>query len=319
MFVLDGRLKPVDRLAFSPDGNILAVAGGDRKPMYLWRLDDPSRPQHRLSLRLDLSRWVFAFNPRDGSLIVAQDTEVICFDPTTGGEIWRIEPAMYRVISGLSISATGEQMAIGFLYQIQDPPVGGYQIWRLNGAALPTQLGKTGSPDLAMSRGVAYLHPDNRFVTAEDHINTTLTKRTEQKHAQLVVLDAATGERMLSVISMYQMIDEVIADPTGVWVAGRCGAAILVWAAVQFDQPPAKIANTNRKHFTGVAFHPSGRYLAATSNDATVKFYDTATRQMAKAFTWSIGRLRSIAFSPDGLLAAAGSDSGKIIVWDVDL
>jgi hypothetical protein len=29
-----------------------------------------------------------------------------------------------------------------------------------------------------------------------------------------------------------------------------------------------------RQHFTGLAFHPSGRFLAATSNDATVKLYD---------------------------------------------
>ena len=79
------------------------------------------------------------------------------------------------------------------------------------------------------------------------------------------------------------------------------------------------IKNDSKKHFTGVAFHPSGKYLAATSNDATVKLYDTTTWAVARTFTWDIGKMRSIAFSPDGTLAAAGSDSGKVVVWDVDV
>lgn len=78
------------------------------------------------------------------------------------------------------------------------------------------------------------------------------------------------------------------------------------------------VVNDSKKHFTGVAFHPSGQYLAATSNDETVKLYDTATWQLAKTFTWNVGRLRSVAFSPDGALAAVGSDRGQVVVWDVD-
>jgi WD40 repeat protein len=77
--------------------------------------------------------------------------------------------------------------------------------------------------------------------------------------------------------------------------------------------------NDSTHQFTGLAFHPSGRYLAATNNDETVKLYDTQSWELAKTYTWDIGRMRSIAFSPDGTLAAAGSDTGKVVVWDVDL
>jgi WD40 repeat protein len=103
------------------------------------------------------------------------------------------------------------------------------------------------------------------------------------------------------------------------WVAARSAGRIAVYQSEAFAAPPKLIKNDGRKHFTGIAFHPSGRYLAATSNDETVKLYDTTTWEVARTFTWDIGRMRSIAFSPDGALAAAGSDKGKVVVWDVDL
>jgi len=66
--------------------------------------------------------------------------------------------------------------------------------------------------------------------------------------------------------------------------------------------------------------HGKGAFvLGATSNDKTVKLYDIASGQISQTFTWDIGRMRSVAFSPDGLLAAAGSDTGKVVVWDVDV
>jgi hypothetical protein len=37
-----------------------------------------------------------------------------------------------------------------------------------------------------------------------------------------------------------------------------------------------------------------------------------------RAYTWKLGKLRSIAFSADGTLAAAGTGKGQV-VWDVDL
>jgi WD40 repeat protein len=49
-----------------------------------------------------------------------------------------------------------------------------------------------------------------------------------------------------------------------------------------------------------------------------VKASSTATWRVLRSFDWDIGKLRSVAFSPDGMLAAAGGDKGKVVVWDVD-
>jgi len=107
-------------------------------------------------------------------------------------------------------------------------------------------------------------------------------------------------------------------SPDGAWLIAQTGPSLYVRETANLNREPRKIRN-GKLHFTALAFHPSGRYLAATSNDQTVKLYDTQSWELSKTFTWDIGRMRSIAFSPDGMLAAAGSDTGKVVVWDVDL
>jgi WD40 repeat protein len=134
-----------------------------------------------------------------------------------------------------------------------------------------------------------------------------------------VTRDASNGE-LLSEVS--RSLDDRFLAPTLSWdrrlIAARRAGWIGVFRADHMEAEPVTFHNDNRKEITALAFHPSGRFLAATSNDNTVKLFDTGTWKMASAFNWNIGRLHSLAFSPDGMLAAAGGDKGKIVLWDVD-
>lgn len=113
--------------------------------------------------------------------------------------------------------------------------------------------------------------------------------------------------------------DQMALSPDGSAVACRTRNTIRIYPAAGGWGAVPVITNDGKQHFTGIAYHPSGRLLAATSNDKTVKLYDVATGLLTTTYTWDIGRMRSIAFSPDGLLAAAGSDTGKVVIWDVDV
>ena len=42
------------------------------------------------------------------------------------------------------------------------------------------------------------------------------------------------------------------------------------------------------------------------------------TLKQVHKWTWKLGPLRSVAYSPDGTVGAAGSDDGRVVVWDVD-
>jgi WD40 repeat protein len=53
--------------------------------------------------------------------------------------------------------------------------------------------------------------------------------------------------------------------------------------------------------------------------DSTVRLWDTRTGVEKVRFDWNLGRIQAVAIAPDGMTAAAGSDNGNIIIWDVDL
>jgi WD40 repeat protein len=75
----------------------------------------------------------------------------------------------------------------------------------------------------------------------------------------------------------------------------------------------------NFGNFVAVAFHPAGRTLAVVHGGPTlVKLYDLDTLTLRAKLNWKVGALTCVAYSPDGLLGAAGTADGRVVVWDVD-
>jgi WD40 repeat protein len=156
----------------------------------------------------------------------------------------------------------------------------------------------------------------NRFVLFESPQHTPGTPFTPG--IVLRTHDTATGATVAEVRHPIHCCAPVVSDD-GTRIADRYRNRVAIFHGEHFAAKPIVLKNDNRKEFTGLAFHPSGSHLAATSNDATIKLYDTTSWTVAKVFTWEIGRMRSVVFSPDGMLAAAGSDKDKVVVWDFDL
>jgi WD40 repeat protein len=102
---------------------------------------------------------------------------------------------------------------------------------------------------------------------------------------------------------------------------GELLAAALEWQIHIFDvntRLERSILKGHTGRVTGLGYHPAGRFLATSSWDKTVRFWDTTTGTLLATFDWQIGRVQALAFAADGLRIAAGGEDGKIAVWDVE-
>jgi WD40 repeat protein len=69
-------------------------------------------------------------------------------------------------------------------------------------------------------------------------------------------------------------------------------------------------------HATDLAFSPAdGRLLAAPSGLKDIKFWDVSTGREVLTLSGHDGRVLRLAFSPDGLLLASGSEDRTVKVW----
>jgi WD40 repeat protein len=78
-------------------------------------------------------------------------------------------------------------------------------------------------------------------------------------------------------------------------------------------------------HFRGhtkrvecIEFSPDGARLASASADGTLRLWDAATGECARAFALKLGPLHWVTFAPDGLTVAFSSVKGDIGLLDLD-
>jgi WD40 repeat protein len=293
MMIFDACERGITAIGFSPDGESLWTAGKDGS-FRAWTLPDlgyeiPTKGREVTCFAFSADGQQLAFATADQSLYVHRIADR-SFQPF---------PRQPADITGLGFLQKDELLVVGLGSRTEtvsvNQPVRFYRI----ATKVPSSFG--GQP-MSGVRALD-LHPSNRLV-AWVNSNRQMFVREPSKPKWLF-------EKQLRF------------DPRTVRLSpdGRRIAVGLDWKCELYSiQHPAEpvICSGHKGLVVGLAFRPNGQELLTASWDQTVKIWDVESGQERASFDWQIGRLVAIAIAPDGLRAAAGSETGQVVVWDLD-
>lgn len=307
MRVLQAASGEVVALAFGPDGRSLAAAV-EGQGVFLWDLAHPGYP-----LRLDraagrLTRAVY-FSPDGRSAHWLGGGEWRVYDRDTGKTTLTRLPADGNPIA-LSL-APDARAAVTHQHTLRAPALIG---WERDGGRW-AEAWSVSTDRLAVDRITA--DPTGRRLAL-------MTRKTDRPRwsaqpFRLELRSAVSGAVEAVGTYPYSYSCPLAFAPDGSALVGAHEMTLLVWPVPDLGAGPLVVRNDSRKHFTAAAYHPAGGHLLVASNDATVHVFETAGWGRVTRYAWQLGRLRSVAVSPCGTLAAAGGDRGEVVVWDLDL
>ncbi|MBY0459125.1 MAG: WD40 repeat domain-containing protein, partial [Gemmataceae bacterium] len=311
--VLSDHTRPVDGVAFSPDGTRLAevARGGDRTiDVRVWSVATGEVVDH---LSATCNRWRslaarIAFGP-DGKALAVACGDVIVF-PLDGGNRQRF-------------SAGGFYAGDGYSSVAFDPNGGsllsaGYRLnrWSLaSGKALPKL--KFPAPkrwnDVGAS-ACAFARDGARFAFAR---RVTATFGTDESNREQLFVCGSEGVPVDEPLEWVGFrASQLRFSPDGTLVAACAGPVVRVWNLASRELVAELEAN--KKYVTGLAFAADGRHLATVSRDTAMRLWDVGSWGASQVFEWQVGALHDVAFAPDGMTGAVAGDKGRVVVFDVD-
>lgn len=286
---LAGHSLDVLALAWSPDGQRLASADGDRT-IRLWEVatgqtlrtvttDHPDNI-HRLAWTPD-GRW----------LASASADQIRVWDAASGKNLHTFLMAADR-INTVAWAPDSRRLAVIVGTRLE--------IWD-GGAGTPI-LSRSVEPPREVS-GVAW-SPDGAHVATSADWPGSLVK----------IYEATTGKEQASLAGHDGTIYCLAWNPQSHWLASASAdQTVKVWD-VEARREWKTLAPQNG-WVTRVTWAPDGRYLALATAGSTVQVWDAATGTKLRTFRGHLGPVSDVAWSPDGKhLASAG---GQVVrMWD---
>jgi WD40 repeat protein len=288
----DRRAPPLGPVAFSPDGKTLAAVGEASQTILLWDLTD-SRERFPPSGHLGPVE-ALAFLPGGKRLVSAgRDGTLRLWDWAAGAEVEHLTDAG-PVPTSLGVAPDGKTILYSTLTH---PSLGQLCLWKPGTGKVIRQL-DAGQVPPGASRPL--LSPDGRLAV--------VNRAADQA---VLLFNTATGKVEHELKGPRYAADAAFTPDGGLLAYFGQDALIHVWDTAS-GKPVRQLAAGGRRA-PGLALSPDGRTAAYAAIE--IHLLEVATGSERGRLPRPAGTTFTLAFSPDGQLAALGGTDGTVSVY----
>ena len=302
---LRSRTEAAAKIAFSPDGKMLAYSNrGRQRTVQLWNISSGREHSTLRGEQAAVSSESVAFSP-DSRSIVSGAT-------FTTAKIWDAQSGVEKVTIG-ERSTTGSptsELGNPIIYApdgqflISVASTGWVTLWN---ALTGKSLGKF-SASRAEFNAIA-VSPDGRSLATAGYGKGTLSQ------GGVALWDMGTG-RIRTTLSHPGVIETVAFSPDGGKLASSgADGTIRLWNVV--TGTPVRVIKASTEEIRAVAFTPDGSKLVSGGRDAMIRVFDAVTGAQLHALPTGSYGVFSLAVSTDGRLAASGDFDAGVKLWDL--
>jgi len=321
----------VHRVAFAPDGGLIAASASDH---LIYLLDPQTREVRRLLRGHEDQVLSVAFSPDGRALASGGWDGAVRLWELASGRARRLPGGPAATVWDLRFSPDGAQLAAAggdgklWVWELAAPErtprslaghLGGvHSVAFSPDSALLASAGEDGSLRLwearsGWARRTVVAHPGGAHAIAFSPDGRLLASGGEE--GRLRLWDPASGRPLRELAGHRASIWGLAFSPDGRLLAsGGKDRALQVWD-VQSGAARATLSG-QEEMIWGLAFSPDSRFLASGSTDRSVRLWDLRVRAPARAERGHLGMVVGAAVSRDGKLLASGGKDGSVRLWD---